>query len=93
MYEEIRQSMWALGGPRFTNRNNRSDKNNLRNHDDDVEIIDLSIDDDDDDNQKSTDNNTDQMYRRLWCICKKPWDHSRLMLRCDSCANWYHGDW
>ncbi|CAF4984151.1 unnamed protein product, partial [Rotaria socialis] len=26
------------------------------------------------------------------CICKKPWDHSRLMLRCDSCANWYHGD-
>jgi hypothetical protein len=85
--------MWALGSQRFTNRNNKTDKNNLQyRDDDDVEIIDLSIDDDDDD-EKSTDNNTDQMHRRLWCICKKPWDHSRVMLRCDSCANWYHGDW
>jgi len=85
--------MWTLGGQRFTNRNNKNDKNNrqYRDDDDDVEIIDLSIDDDDD--EKSTDNNTDQMHRRLWCICKKPWDHSRVMLRCDSCANWYHGNW
>ncbi len=83
MYEEIRQSMWAVGGPTFMN------KNKTRYHDnEEEEIIDLSIDDD----EKSTDA-TDQMHRRLWCICKKPWDHSRLMLRCDSCANWYHGDW
>ncbi len=84
MYEEIRQSTWALGGPTFMNKNNK------RYHDEEPEIIDLSMDDDDDD--KSTED-TDQMHRRLWCICKKPWDHSRLMLRCDSCANWYHGDW
>ncbi|CAF0765224.1 unnamed protein product [Adineta steineri] len=60
------------------------------------DIIDLSIDDSDDDDGgddgEKSDDNDDQTHRRLWCICQKPWDHSRLMLRCDSCANWYHGD-
>lgn len=79
LYEEIRQSM---------NKTNQRYQNNK--NDEEVEVIDLSIDDDDD--EESTDDNN-QMYRRLWCICQKPWDHSRLMLRCDSCANWYHGDW
>lgn len=85
---EIRQSQWALGGP---SRNNQSSKNNEysdNEEDDDNDNEDMTTDDD---NNKSTDD-TDQLHRRLWCICKKPWDHSRLMLRCDSCANWYHGD-
>lgn len=87
MYEEIRQSMWTLGGPGFMI------KNNSRFRDDgEHEVIDLSMDDDDEEEEKST-NDTDQTHRRLWCICQKPWDHSRLMLRCDACANWYHGDW
>jgi hypothetical protein len=86
MYEEIRQSRWALDGSTSMKKNNTR----YRNDDDEHEIIDLTIDDDDD--EKSMDD-TNQMHRRLWCVCKKPWDHSRSMLRCDSCANWYHGDW
>lgn len=74
---EIRQSQWALGGP---SRSNKDSKNN--------EFSDNEDEDEDDNND-----DTDQLHRRVWCICKKPWDHSRLMLRCDSCANWYHGDW
>ena len=88
MYEEIRQSKWALGGPPLMNRNNRRFC-----EDGEHEIIDLSMDDDDDDAGKKSTSETDQTHRLLWCICQKPWDHSRFMLRCDSCANWYHGDW
>ncbi|CAF0951740.1 unnamed protein product [Rotaria sordida] len=96
---EFRQSTWALGGPTFLEKNDRNNKNS--------NTIGFSDDDDDDEgdinaneennemlvekNNKSNDD-TDQIHRRLWCICKKPWDHSRVMLRCDSCANWYHGD-
>jgi hypothetical protein len=86
MYEDIRQSMRTLDGSTLMNQANQRYRAN------EEEIIDLSIDDDDDEDEKSADE-MDQMHRRLWCICKKPWDHSRLMLRCDSCANWYHGDW
>jgi hypothetical protein len=88
---EMRQSMWALGGPTLLNKNNRSSKGNNNTQ--------FSDDEDEDDDEMSTEqkdksnDDTDQVHRRLWCICKKPWDHSRLMLRCDSCANWYHGDW
>jgi nucleosome-remodeling factor subunit BPTF len=82
--------MWALGGPTALAKTNRNGKHSSNTG--------YSDDEDDDDipaeeeTEKSNDD-TDQMHRRLWCICKKPWDHSRLMLRCDSCANWYHGDW
>jgi hypothetical protein len=84
---ELRQSMWALGGPTILDKNNRNDKtsNNTEYSDDEDPLA-------DEDNDKS-DDDTDEKHRRLWCICKKPWDHSRLMLRCDSCANWYHSDW
>lgn len=90
---ELRQSQWALGGPSNLNKNNRNGKNN--NH---PEYTDSEEDDDDDEtigeeNNDQPSDETEQMHRRLWCICKKPWDHSRLMLRCDTCANWYHGDW
>ena len=80
-----------MGGPSVLNKNNRNGKNN--NH---TEYSDPEDDEDEaigeEDNDQSSDE-TEQMHRRLWCICKKPWDHSRLMLRCDTCANWYHGDW
>jgi hypothetical protein len=106
---EIHQSMWALGGPSLLHKANRSDKSHPDpiysdddDDDDDDEASDLptaAAGEDDADEEmlgegkdKASDE-TDQMHRRLWCVCKKPWDHSRLMLRCDSCANWYHGDW
>jgi len=87
--------MWALGGPTELIKNNRSSKN--LNNAEYSEDEDIPTDEENDErlieqNDKSNDD-TDQKHRRLWCICKKPWDHSRLMLRCDSCANWYHGDW
>jgi hypothetical protein len=78
--------MWTFGGPTFINKNNEQS-----HHNGEHEIIDLSMDDDDEDEKSS--NDIDQTHRRLWCICQQPWDHSRLMLRCDTCANWYHGDW
>jgi hypothetical protein len=95
---ELRQSMWALGGPTLLNKNNRTGKNsNHTGYSDDEDEEDIPADEEDDEiltKQKSKLNDdAEQMHRRLWCICKKPWDHSRLMLRCDSCANWYHGDW
>jgi hypothetical protein len=83
MYGEIRQLMWNLDGSTLINKNNMQSWN-----DKEQEVIDLSIDYD----EKSNDG-IDQIHRRLWCICKKPWDHTKLMLRCDLCANWYHGDW
>ncbi|CAM4944756.1 unnamed protein product [Rotaria socialis] len=85
MYEQIRQSTWSLSSSTLMNKN---EKNHRPIYDD---VIDLTIDDDDDDDEK-TNGDTDQFHRRLWCICKMPWDHSKLMLRCDSCANWFHGD-
>lgn len=27
----------------------------------------------------------------LFCYCKKPYDPSLFMIRCDCCANWFHG--
>jgi hypothetical protein len=88
MYEEIRQSMWTLGGPSLLNKN---ETNNVQSRKyDEVEVIDLCIDDDDD--EKSNDGN-DSMDSGLWCICKGVWDHLRRMLRCNKCANWYHSDW
>jgi hypothetical protein len=83
MYEEIRQSMWGLGGPSLVNKSNVPQRNAGE-----VELIDLSIDDD----EKSNDG-SNQIQTRLYCICKKPWDHLRHMLRCDLCVNWYHADW
>jgi nucleosome-remodeling factor subunit BPTF len=82
--------MWALGGPTALAKTNRNGKHSSNTG--------YSDDEDDDDipaeeETEKLNDDTDQMHRRLWCICKKPWDHSRLMLRCDSCANWYHGDW
>jgi hypothetical protein len=90
---EFRQSLWALGGP-----DNRSSKiSNNTGYSDDEDEEDIPVDEENDDilieQKDKSDDDTDQLHRRLWCICKKPWDHSRLMLRCDSCANWYHGDW
>jgi len=96
--DELRQSSWALGGPTFVKREaNVTTKTHDRSTysdeeeipDDDDETVDEQIESNG--NQKSNDE-TEQMHRRLWCICRKPWDHSRLMLRCDLCANWYHGD-
>ncbi|CAF1212957.1 unnamed protein product [Rotaria sordida] len=88
MYEKIRQTIWALNNPTFINANNKNEKTNKRCcDDDDDDVINLSTDED-----ETTNDDNDQFHRRLWCICHKPWDHSRLMLRCDSCANWYHGD-
>ncbi|CAF4702320.1 unnamed protein product [Rotaria sp. Silwood1] len=89
MYDEIRQAIWALNNPTFINKNNNKNEKNIKQYcnDDDDDIITLSGDED----EKTNDDN-DQFHRRLWCICNKPWDHSRLMLRCDSCSNWYHGD-
>ncbi|CAF0934143.1 unnamed protein product [Adineta steineri] len=97
MYDahELRQSLWALGGPGALNKTSPVSKNNT-NYSDDEDEEDMTVDDETDDilnEQKNKSNDDiDQKHRRLWCICKKPWDHSRLMLRCDSCANWYHGD-
>lgn len=86
---ELRQSMWARGGPSGNGKNIRH-----------TEYSDPEEEEEDDDNEaiateetEQSDNENEQMHRRLWCICRKPWDHSRLMLRCDTCANWYHGDW
>jgi len=84
MYGEIRQLMWNFDGSTLLNKNNMQSWN-----DKEEEVIDLSVDDDD----ETSNDETDQIHRRLWCICKKPWDHKKLMLRCDLCANWYHGDW
>ena len=81
--------MWAQGGPTLLEKNNRNNKNSNNTGYSDDDDDDVPIDEE---NDKSNDD-TDEMHRRLWCICKKPWDHSRVMLRCDSCANWYHGDW
>ncbi|CAM4927111.1 unnamed protein product [Rotaria socialis] len=93
---ELRQSTWALGGPTLLEKNSRSGKtsNTIEYSDDEEE--DMAANEENNEilikkTDKSNDD-SDQMHRRLWCICKKPWDHSRLMLRCDSCANWYHGD-
>ncbi|CAF2371700.1 unnamed protein product [Rotaria sp. Silwood2] len=95
---ELRQSTWALGGPTLFEKNDRSSKNstNIGFNDDEDEEGDRNANEENNEmlvqqNDKSSDD-TEQMHRRLWCICKKPWDHSRVMLRCDSCANWYHGD-
>lgn len=107
MYDksELRQSMWAMGGPGEFKRNESSAKNQRRSNysDNEDETMDMAADDVNDDSnddsmttnesRKQTNDTNDQMHRRLWCICKKPWDHSRLMLRCDSCSDWYHGDW
>lgn len=109
MYDrhELRQSMWALSGSTVFSKSQKPLKNAQSNYDDgedDDETMDSSHnnENDDDDNdetipadgseEKSTESK-DQMHRRLWCICRKPWDHERLMLRCDTCSNWYHGDW
>ena len=94
---EFRQSIWALGGPTMLEKNDRTNKNSNEIGYSDDEEADMATDEENNEilvqqNDKSHDDN-DQKHRRLWCICKKPWDHSRLMLRCDSCANWYHGDW
>lgn len=91
---ELRQSMWALGGPSFLSRNNRDAKANADYSDEDDDS-DMPTDNDEmpDEKKSKPNDDADQKHRRLWCICKKPWDHSRLMMRCDSCANWYHGDW
>lgn len=86
MYEELRQTFWASNSSGLMNKNQT---NNVQNGKNQIEVIDLSIDDDD----EETNDNNDRGHCHLWCICRKPWDHSRLMLRCDSCANWYHGDW
>jgi hypothetical protein len=87
--------MWALGGPTELSKNNRSGKNSDNTEYSDDE--DTPTDEENDgrliEQKDKSNDDTDQKHRRLWCICKKPWDHSRLMLRCDSCANWYHGDW
>ncbi|CAF3370644.1 unnamed protein product [Rotaria sp. Silwood1] len=95
---ELRQSMWALGGPAVLEKNDCSSKNSntIGFSDDEDEEGDMNANEENNEmlvqqNDKSNDD-TEQMHRRLWCICKKPWDHSRVMLRCDSCANWYHGD-
>jgi hypothetical protein len=96
MYENIRQSGWTFDNPRLFNKNNINEKSHRGYSDNDVELIDLSIDEDDNNilvEQKKKSNDTNLSHRRLWCICKKPWNHARLMLRCGSCANWYHGDW
>lgn len=84
--------MWALGGPTVLNKTNRNSNNTGYSDDEDMPTDEENDDTSVEQKNKSNDD-TDQMHRRLWCICKKPWDHSRLMLRCDSCANWYHGDW
>ncbi|CAF1916473.1 unnamed protein product [Rotaria magnacalcarata] len=89
MYEQIRQSTWSLSSSTLMNKNEK----NHRPICDDDDIIDLTIDDDDDDDDdEKTNGDIDKFHRRLWCICKTPWDHSKLMLRCGSCANWFHGD-
>ena len=99
---ELRQSMWAMGGPTLAQESHRSAKSRhdpIYSDDDDDEAMDLPAVADEDaeemvgEGKEKASDETDQMHRRLWCVCKKPWDHSRLMLRCDSCANWYHGDW
>ncbi|XP_055932201.1 nucleosome-remodeling factor subunit BPTF-like isoform X2 [Argiope bruennichi] len=28
--------------------------------------------------------------RKLYCICKKPYDSKRFMIGCDLCSNWFH---
>lgn len=28
--------------------------------------------------------------QKLYCICKKPYDSTKLMLSCDLCSNWFH---
>ena len=27
----------------------------------------------------------------LYCICKRPYDHTRFYIGCDVCSNWFHG--
>lgn len=93
MYEEIRQSAWNQNSSKMTNKNKQNEQNHRKNSEiiDDDDIIDLTLDSDDDD--ENTDHNNDEFRRHLWCICKKPWDYLKHMLRCDSCADWFHGDW
>lgn len=101
---EFRQSIWALGGPTLlkegTDRSNKTESVTTYSDDEEEDDEDRlgSTNDQDEDmisdgKKQSNEESSEQMHRRLWCICKKPWDHSRLMLRCDSCSNWYHGDW
>ena len=104
--DELRQSVWALGGPAFQktekSRTNKtddlspySDEEEEQNEDESLTVNEEENDDDqiDSNAKKKSNDESEQKHRRLWCICRKPWDHSRLMLRCDSCSNWYHGDW
>ncbi|KAL4240135.1 hypothetical protein ACF0H5_000929 [Mactra antiquata] len=30
--------------------------------------------------------------RKLYCVCKTPYDESRFYIGCDLCSNWYHGE-
>ncbi|KAK3598854.1 hypothetical protein CHS0354_008596 [Potamilus streckersoni] len=30
--------------------------------------------------------------RKLYCICKTPYDDSRFYIGCDLCSNWFHGE-
>lgn len=30
--------------------------------------------------------------RKLYCICKTPYDESRFYIGCDLCSNWFHGE-
>jgi len=33
-----------------------------------------------------------QSQKRLYCICREPYDSNRFMIGCDYCHNWYHCD-
>ena len=30
--------------------------------------------------------------KKLYCICRKPYDNSKFYVGCDLCSNWFHGD-
>ncbi|XP_053209863.1 nucleosome-remodeling factor subunit BPTF-like [Panonychus citri] len=35
---------------------------------------------------------TSNKNKKLYCICKTPYDPTRFMVGCDSCHNWFHSD-
>ena len=107
IYDNMHQNMWAFSISPERNKTNRQpngeieiidlsiddddDNNNNNNNNNNNDVIQII----EDSNEKTINNDDDdeQIFRRLWCLCKQPWDHLRTMLRCDSCANWFHSDW
>ena len=88
MYEEIRQTMWALNDSILIEKNGKRGSNNRQYRASEPDIIDLTTSE-----SKNSNDIIDKFNHRRCCIYTKLWNNSKLMLQCNSCNNWYHQDW